>query len=169
MNFKTKLTQILAVVCIIVLTSAVPVNKEPLATKISKENLDEFYKKIELYSADGKLTSKELIDAAKTLKGKELSFKEKMSLKLFNKKISQKVLSQQNHSSDGGGKSQVVALILCALVGSLGIHRFYLGYTWQGIVQFLTLGLCGIWSLIDLIRIITGDLQPKDGSYDKTL
>jgi TM2 domain-containing membrane protein YozV len=67
------------------------------------------------------------------------------------------------------GKSQVTALILAALIGGLGIHRFYLGYTWQGIVQLLTLGGCGIWALIDLIRIITGDLQPKNGSYSKTL
>jgi len=67
------------------------------------------------------------------------------------------------------GKSQIIALILVLLVGTLGIHRFYLGYTWQGIVQLLTLGLCGIWTLIDLIRIITGDLQPKDGEYDETL
>ena len=67
------------------------------------------------------------------------------------------------------GKSQLIALILAALIGGLGIHRFYLGYTWQGIVQLLTLGGCGIWALIDLIRIITGDLQPKDGSYVKTL
>jgi hypothetical protein len=67
------------------------------------------------------------------------------------------------------GKSQLIALILVALIGGLGIHRFYLGYTWQGIVQLLTLGGCGIWALIDLIRIITGDLQPKDGSYAKTL
>ncbi|CAM3949511.1 TM2 domain-containing protein [Flavobacterium cucumis] len=67
------------------------------------------------------------------------------------------------------GKSQVVALILAALIGGLGIHRFYLGYTWQGIVQLLTLGGCGIWALIDLIRIITGDLQPKNGSYTTTL
>lgn len=69
----------------------------------------------------------------------------------------------------GGDKSQVIALILVLLVGGIGIHRFYLGYTWQGIVQLLTLGGCGIWSLIDLIRIITGDLQPKDGSYSTTL
>jgi hypothetical protein len=69
----------------------------------------------------------------------------------------------------GGEKSQVIALVLVALVGGLGIHRFYLGYTWQGVVQLLTLGGCGIWALIDLIRIITGDLQPKNGSYDKTL
>lgn len=67
------------------------------------------------------------------------------------------------------GKSQVVALILCVLIGGIGIHRFYLGYTWQGIVQLLTLGGCGVWSLIDLIRICTGDLQPKNGNYSKTL
>jgi len=69
----------------------------------------------------------------------------------------------------GEGKSQIVALILAALIGGLGIHRFYLGYTWQGIVQLLTAGGCGVWALIDLIRIITGDLQPKNGSYSKTL
>lgn len=67
------------------------------------------------------------------------------------------------------GKSQVAALLLCFFIGIIGIHRFYLGYTWQGIVQILTLGGLGIWTLIDFIRIITGDLQPKDGSYDKTL
>lgn len=74
-----------------------------------------------------------------------------------------------NKLKRAGGKSQLVALLLVILVGALGIHRFYLGYTWQGVVQLLTLGGCGIWALIDLIRIITGDLQPKDGSYDQTL
>jgi TM2 domain-containing membrane protein YozV len=68
-----------------------------------------------------------------------------------------------------GGKSQLVALLLCFFLGGIGIHRFYLGYTWQGVVQLLTLGGCGIWALIDFIRIIIGDLQPKDGTYDKTL
>jgi hypothetical protein len=67
------------------------------------------------------------------------------------------------------GKSQVTALILAILIGGLGIHRFYLGYTWQGVVQLLTFGGLGIWALIDLIRIITGDLQPKNGSYSQTL
>lgn len=71
--------------------------------------------------------------------------------------------------AEGEGKSQIVALILAALVGALGIHRFYLGYTGIGIAQLLTLGGCGVWALIDLIRIITGDLKPKDGDYTKTL
>ncbi|WP_396159900.1 TM2 domain-containing protein [Flavobacterium sp.] len=68
----------------------------------------------------------------------------------------------------GEGKSQIIAAILAFAIGGLGIHRFYLGYTWQGVVQLLTLGGCGIWALIDLIRICTGDLQPKNGSYAKT-
>jgi TM2 domain-containing membrane protein YozV len=69
----------------------------------------------------------------------------------------------------GGDKSQLIALLLAIFVGYLGIHRFYLGYTWQGVVQLLTLGGCGIWSLIDLIRIITGDLKPKNGDYTDKL
>ncbi len=68
-----------------------------------------------------------------------------------------------------GGKSQVIALILAIFLGGLGIHRFYLGYTWQGVVQLLTAGGCGLWALIDIIRIITGDLQPKNGKYSDEL
>jgi TM2 domain-containing membrane protein YozV len=67
------------------------------------------------------------------------------------------------------GKSQLIALILCILVGALGIHRFYLGYTGIGIIQLFTGGGFGIWALIDLIRIAVGDLQPKDGTYSETL
>ncbi len=69
----------------------------------------------------------------------------------------------------GGGKSQLVALILVIFVGGLGIHRFYLGYTSIGIIQLLTLGGCGIWALIDLVRIATGDLKPKGGEYSEKL
>ena len=72
-------------------------------------------------------------------------------------------------SKSTSGKSQVVALVLGLLVGGLGVHRFYLGYTWQGVVQLLTAGGCGIWALIDIIRIATGDLKPKGGRYSKTL
>ena len=38
-----------------------------------------------------------------------------------------------------------------------------------GVLMLLTGGGCGIWALIDLVRIITGDLQPKDGTYTETL
>ncbi len=75
----------------------------------------------------------------------------------------------KKNADPGEGKSQLIALILCISVGVLGIHRFYLGYTMEGVVQLLTAGGCGIWSLIDLVRIITGDLKPKDGDYTETL
>lgn len=82
----------------------------------------------------------------------------------FAAKIAKKVAG-----AAGGGKSQIIALILCIVVGAIGIHRFYLGYIGIGVIQLLTAGGCGIWTLIDLIRIITGDLQPKSGSYTDTL
>jgi TM2 domain-containing membrane protein YozV len=68
----------------------------------------------------------------------------------------------------GGSKSWTTALILAIFLGMFSVHRFYLGYTWQGIVQILSVlafGIGGIWVLIDLIRIIIRDLQPKNGSY----
>jgi len=114
--------------------------------------------------ADGNLTYAEVKSIAEFAKGSKLSLKEKLALKVAKKQLAKKA-----NNGAASGKSQLVALLLVALVGSLGIHRFYLGYTWQGIVQLLTLGGCGIWSLIDLIRIITGNLGPKDGSYEKTL
>lgn len=63
------------------------------------------------------------------------------------------------------GKKWLVAVLLCFFLGGLGIHRFYLGYTWQGVVQLLTLGGLGIWVLIDFIRILIRDLKPKGGDY----
>ena len=68
-----------------------------------------------------------------------------------------------------GGKSQIVALVLCAFLGNLGVHRFYLGYTGIGVLMLLTLGLFGILTLIDFVRILTGSLKPKDGDYTTKL
>ncbi|MEN9511951.1 MAG: hypothetical protein RLZZ370_1770 [Bacteroidota bacterium] len=74
-------------------------------------------------------------------------------------------IQKQAQSEAASGKSWLVALLLCFFLGGLGIHRFYLGYTWQGVVQLLTLGGLGIWVFIDFIRIIIRDLKPKDGDY----
>ncbi len=66
-------------------------------------------------------------------------------------------------------RSQIFALVLVVLLGGLGIHRFYLGYPVVGVIQLLTFGGCGIWALIDLIRIVTGDLKPNGGNYKDRL
>jgi TM2 domain-containing membrane protein YozV len=65
-------------------------------------------------------------------------------------------------STSGSGHSQWIALALVLLLP--GIHRFYLGYYLEGVLFILTAGGCGIWWIIDLVRILTGDLGPADGS-----
>ena len=64
-------------------------------------------------------------------------------------------------------KNWLVALLLCLFLGPLGIHRFYAGKIGTGILQLITLGGCGIWVIIDLIIIITGNFTDKDGNKIK--
>lgn len=52
-------------------------------------------------------------------------------------------------------KNKTVALLLCIIVGYLGIHRFYLGKTKTGVLYLLTGGLCGIGWIVDIILIYT--------------
>jgi len=65
-------------------------------------------------------------------------------------------------------KSKVAAGILGILIGSLGIHRFYLGYTGIGIAQilvtFITCGLGGLWGFIEGILILTGSSITTDAN-----
>ncbi len=58
----------------------------------------------------------------------------------------------------------LMTLLLCWFLGVFGIHRFYTGHTGIGVVQLLTLGGCGIWTLIDFIIIIIGNYKDADGN-----
>jgi TM2 domain-containing membrane protein YozV len=60
-------------------------------------------------------------------------------------------------------KSFVTTLILCVLLGGLGVHRFYVGKTGTGILMLLTLGGLGIWTLIDLIVIAVQHFKDSEG------
>ncbi len=63
-------------------------------------------------------------------------------------------------------KSPVVAFILCWAVGSLGIHRFYLGTkTMTGVGYILTCGGLGIVTFVDWIVLLIGVIEDDVKKY----
>ncbi|MEV0385096.1 TM2 domain-containing protein [Nonomuraea sp. NPDC050643] len=60
-------------------------------------------------------------------------------------------------------KSWIVAVLLCFFLGTLGIHRFYVGKIGTGILMLVTLGGLGVWALIDFIMILIGKFTDKQG------
>lgn len=76
-------------------------------------------------------------------------------------------------------KSKLVALLLCFFLGTLGLHRIYIGRKQGGllmlgltVVGWITAGLgiggaltliVGIWALVDLIALCIGKLTDDQG------
>src|SRR5690349_21218772 len=50
-------------------------------------------------------------------------------------------------------KNGGLLLVLCLLLGIFGAHRFYAGKTGTAVVQLVTLGGLGIWTLVDLLFV----------------
>ena len=61
-------------------------------------------------------------------------------------------------------KDWLTLLLISLFLGSLGIDRFYVGKIGTGILKLITFGGCGIWTLVDIILIITGKFTDKDGN-----
>jgi TM2 domain-containing membrane protein YozV len=61
-------------------------------------------------------------------------------------------------------KKRLVTFLLCVFFGALGVHRFFVGKIGSGVVQLLTLGGLGIWTLIDCIMILCGSFKDKEGN-----
>jgi TM2 domain-containing membrane protein YozV len=57
-----------------------------------------------------------------------------------------------------GGDKKIVAGILAILVGSLGVHKFILGYTTEGLIMLLvTVLTCGIAGIVmSVVGIVEG-------------
>ena len=50
-----------------------------------------------------------------------------------------------------GAEKKMIAGILAILLGGLGIHKFYLGYTKEGVIQII-LSCFGIGALLGLVE-----------------
>lgn len=63
------------------------------------------------------------------------------------------------YAGAGTPKSKMVA----GLLGSIGIHNFYLGFTKKAIIQivvtFVTCGIGGIWGFVEGILILCGNIS----------
>ena len=94
-------------------------------------------------------------------------------IRKLNELLRDRVISQEefdsqkekllNSNTPGSDSQWVVTLLLAFLLGVIGAHRFYVGKTGTGILMLLTFGGLGIWLLIDLILIVTGQFTNKDG------
>lgn len=59
----------------------------------------------------------------------------------------------------------MVATILSALFfvcGVSGLHRFYAGKIGTGLLMLFTFGGLGIWAVVDLIVLVTGNFRDRD-------
>lgn len=60
-------------------------------------------------------------------------------------------------------RSRITAGLLGIFLGPLGLHRIYLGYVLIGLLMLATGGGCGIWSMIDAIRVLLGQVPDASG------
>lgn len=69
-----------------------------------------------------------------------------------------------NYITITSDKSKSVALVLCIFLGVFGVHYFYVGRIWRGILYFCTLGLFMIGWIVDIIQIAVGSFRDNAGA-----
>ena len=69
-------------------------------------------------------------------------------------KLYTNITQSASSASENLNYNPKTALILCILLGSVGIHRFYMKNYGMGLLYMCTLGLFGIGWLVDIFRLI---------------
>ena len=72
-------------------------------------------------------------------------------------------MNENNPTANTSEKSFIILLLLSIFIGGLGIDRFYVGKIGTGILKLITLGGFGVWWLIDLIIIVSGNMKDAEG------
>jgi len=60
-------------------------------------------------------------------------------------------------------KSRLVAVALGFVTGVFGGHRYYAGKIRTGLLMTFTFGGLGVWWLIDMIILLSGEFRDSDG------
>ena len=60
-------------------------------------------------------------------------------------------------------RNRLTTFLLCLLLGSFGVHRFYVGRVGSGIVWLMTGGVLAVGWIYDLVMIATGEFQDEEG------
>ena len=94
-------------------------------------------------------------------------------IKKLNDLLRDRVITQEEFDSqkekllDSSTKTNstdwLALFLLTFFFGVLGVHRFYVGKIGTGVLMLITLGGLGIWFLVDLILVVTGQFTNKDG------
>ena len=94
-------------------------------------------------------------------------------IKKLNDLLNDRVITQEefdlqkdkllNSSTATSTTDWLTLFLLTFFVGVLGVHRFYVGKIGTGFLMLLTLGGLGVWFLVDLILVVTGQFTNKDG------
>ena len=58
--------------------------------------------------------------------------------------------------------NRLAALLLCLILGFLGLHRFYVGKVGTGLLWLFTLGFLSVGVIFDVVLIVTGEFRDAD-------
>jgi TM2 domain-containing membrane protein YozV len=62
-------------------------------------------------------------------------------------------------------EKKLTVLLLCwPIFGCFGLHRFYTGKHYTGLLMLLTFGGLGLWMYVDAALIIMGKFTDKQGN-----
>lgn len=80
-------------------------------------------------------------------------------------------------------RNWIATVLLCFFLGTLGVHRFYVGKTGSGVAQlvlsvvgwvtsiiligFIPLAIVGIWAFVDFILILIGRFKDSENRVVK--
>ena len=99
--------------------------------------------------------AKEAFEGAKE-KASEMAGEAQEAAKEFTEKAKEtanEIKESWNETTSNVENKKLIAGILAIVIGSLGIHKFILGYTKEGIIQIiLTIVTCGFAGIIGLIE-----------------